>query len=136
MAWALEVVRQKRLEFIRISFLIAGHTKFAPDLVFAKIAQMYFALKTSSKLSLHMLKLLLTKSFMTSGQISPNTPSYLVFAAYTTLSSRQQMNWCAKLGNYATLVPLTMLHFVYKQAEVNRRMSFQMLRGTTQVGTN
>ena len=41
MAWALEMVRQKRLEFIRISFLIAGHTKFSPDLVFAKIAQTY-----------------------------------------------------------------------------------------------
>ena len=41
MAWAMEMVRQKRLDFIRISFLIAGHTKFSPDLVFARIAQTY-----------------------------------------------------------------------------------------------
>ena len=59
MAWALKMVGQKRLDFICISFLIAGHTKFSPDLIFAKIAQTYnrsdvFALKTSSKLSLHM----------------------------------------------------------------------------------
>ena len=41
MAWALEMVVQKRLDLVRISFLIAGHTKSSPDLVFAKLAQTY-----------------------------------------------------------------------------------------------
>ena len=35
------MVQQKRLDFFRLSFLIAGHTKFAPDLLFSKIAQSY-----------------------------------------------------------------------------------------------
>lgn len=30
-----------RLDFLRISFLIAGHTKFSPDLLFSKIAKTY-----------------------------------------------------------------------------------------------
>ena len=41
MAWALEMVQQKRLEFVRVSFLIAGHTKFSPDLLFSKVAKTY-----------------------------------------------------------------------------------------------
>lgn len=41
MAWASEMVQQGRLDFIRICFLIAGHTKFTPDILFSKIAQTY-----------------------------------------------------------------------------------------------
>ena len=41
MAWAYEMIQQSKLSFLRISFLIAGHTKFAPDLLFSKIAQTY-----------------------------------------------------------------------------------------------
>ena len=41
MAWASELIQQGKLDFIRISFLIAGHTKFTPDLLFSKIAQRY-----------------------------------------------------------------------------------------------
>ena len=41
MAWACEMIQHGRLSFIRISFLIAGHTKFSPDLLFSKIAQSY-----------------------------------------------------------------------------------------------
>ena len=41
MAWAFEMVRQDILGFVRVSFLIAGHTKFSPDLLFSKIAQTY-----------------------------------------------------------------------------------------------
>ena len=37
MAWACEM----RLSFLRISFLIAGHTKFSPDLLFSRIARSY-----------------------------------------------------------------------------------------------
>ena len=41
MGWAYEMVQQQRVHFFRISFLIAGHTKFSPDLLFSKIAQSY-----------------------------------------------------------------------------------------------
>ena len=41
MAWAMEMVQQDKLAFVRISFLIAGYTKFSPDLLFSKIAQTY-----------------------------------------------------------------------------------------------
>ena len=41
MAWAMELIQQDVLHFIRISFLIAGHTKFSPDLLFLKITQTY-----------------------------------------------------------------------------------------------
>ena len=41
MGWAHEMVLQKQLDFLRLSFLIAGHTKFSPDLLFSKIAQSY-----------------------------------------------------------------------------------------------
>ncbi len=41
MAWAMELVQQGKVDFIRISFLIAGHTKFSTDLLFSKIAKTY-----------------------------------------------------------------------------------------------
>lgn len=41
MVWAMELIQQDVLHFIPISFLIAGHTKFSPDLLFSKIAQSY-----------------------------------------------------------------------------------------------
>ena len=41
MGWALEMVEQKKLDFIRISFMIAGHTKFSVDQLFSRVAQSY-----------------------------------------------------------------------------------------------
>ena len=41
MSWAYKVIQQDKLNFLRVSFLIAGHTKFSPDLLFSKIAQSY-----------------------------------------------------------------------------------------------
>ena len=41
MSWAYEMLQQKKVDFLRLSFLIAGHTKFAPDLLFSQIAQSY-----------------------------------------------------------------------------------------------
>ena len=41
MSWAYEMVQQQRLQFFRVSFLLAGHTKFSPDLLFSKIAKSY-----------------------------------------------------------------------------------------------
>lgn len=40
-AWAMELVQQRELDYIRIAFLITGHTKFAPDRVFASIGSSY-----------------------------------------------------------------------------------------------
>ena len=41
MSWAHEMVQQDRLSFFRVSFLLAGHTKFSPDLLFSKVAKSY-----------------------------------------------------------------------------------------------
>lgn len=41
MAWVLEMVQQGKIDFIRVSFLIAGQTKFSPDLLFSRITQTY-----------------------------------------------------------------------------------------------
>ena len=41
MAWACELIQQQKVSFLRVSFLIAGHTKFSPDQLFSKIAQSY-----------------------------------------------------------------------------------------------
>ena len=39
--WAMELVQQNVLDYVRIAFLITGHTKFAPDRVFASIGSSY-----------------------------------------------------------------------------------------------
>ena len=41
MASACKMIQQEKLCVRRVSFLIAGHTKFSPDLLFLKIAQSY-----------------------------------------------------------------------------------------------
>ena len=41
MGWASEMVQQGRFDVLRISFLIAGHSKFSPDLLFSKVAQAF-----------------------------------------------------------------------------------------------
>ena len=35
------MVEQKNFEYIRLMFLVAGHTKFAPDWLFSSIAHTY-----------------------------------------------------------------------------------------------
>jgi len=41
MAWAMEMVQHEKLDIVRISFMIAGHTKFSVDQLFSRIAQSY-----------------------------------------------------------------------------------------------
>lgn len=41
MAWGMELVQSGILDYLRVSFLIAGHTKFAPDRLFSQIANTY-----------------------------------------------------------------------------------------------
>ena len=40
-AWALEMVQQRKFDFITISLMIAGHTKFSVDRMFSRISQSY-----------------------------------------------------------------------------------------------
>ena len=40
-SWALEMVKSGKVDMIHISFLIAGHTKFSPDRMFANVANAY-----------------------------------------------------------------------------------------------
>ena len=40
-SWAMEVVEQRKLDHLRFCFLVAGHTKFAPDRLFALVANAY-----------------------------------------------------------------------------------------------
>lgn len=41
LGWASELVQQGRFGFIRMSFLIAGHTKFTPDLLISQVSQTF-----------------------------------------------------------------------------------------------
>lgn len=41
MGWVYEIIQQRKLSFLRISYLITGRTKFSPDLLFSRIAQTY-----------------------------------------------------------------------------------------------
>ena len=41
MAWAMEIVQQGIVDFLRISFMIAGHTKFTVDQLFSQTAKAY-----------------------------------------------------------------------------------------------
>lgn len=41
MLWAMELVQQGVMDFIRVSFMVAGHTKFEPDRVFSMKAKVY-----------------------------------------------------------------------------------------------
>ena len=42
MSACLEVVQKRVLQYLRMSFMIPGHTKFAPDILFAKIAKAFY----------------------------------------------------------------------------------------------
>lgn len=41
LGWAGEMVEQGKFDIIRVSFLIAGHTKFSPDILYSKISQTF-----------------------------------------------------------------------------------------------
>ena len=40
-SWGMEMVESHKLDYLRFCFLVAGHTKFAPDRLFALIANAY-----------------------------------------------------------------------------------------------
>ena len=41
LGWSMELIQHGVLDLIRVPFLITGHTKFAPDRVFASIGSSY-----------------------------------------------------------------------------------------------
>ena len=43
MATTLEILQQNVLDYFRISFMVSGHTKFAPDLLFSVTARDFYA---------------------------------------------------------------------------------------------
>ena len=42
MSAAMELVQHQVVDYIRVSFMIAGHTKFAPDRLLSKVAKAYY----------------------------------------------------------------------------------------------
>ena len=40
-SWGMELVEQRKLDYVRFGFLVAGHTKFSPDRLFAQVANSY-----------------------------------------------------------------------------------------------
>ena len=40
-SWSMEMIDQKKLDYLRLCFMIAGHTKFAPDRLFAQVSNSY-----------------------------------------------------------------------------------------------
>ena len=42
-SWAMEMVSSCKIHHVHISFMIAGHTKFAPDRLFSAIGSAYKA---------------------------------------------------------------------------------------------
>ena len=43
MAWAMELIQQNKADFLRVSFMVAGHTKFEPDRLFSLTAKAYIS---------------------------------------------------------------------------------------------
>ena len=41
MSWAMELVQQGVINFLQISFMVAGHTKFTVDQLFSQTAKAY-----------------------------------------------------------------------------------------------
>ena len=40
-SWGMEMVEQRTLDYVRFCFMVAGHTKFAPDRLFAQVSNSY-----------------------------------------------------------------------------------------------
>ena len=86
----MEMVSQGQASHIHISFMLAGHTKFAPDRLFAKTGSAY---KTADVFTIHELQTLCTPSASTFVEGGDNvltwrdtlsTPIFLEFASCMT----------------------------------------------------
>ena len=60
----MEMVRQEKVEHIHVCFMLAGHTKFAPDRLFAKVGSAYNC-KTADVFTIHELHALCTPLALT-----------------------------------------------------------------------
>ncbi len=61
-SWAIEMVSSGEINHIHISFMVAGHTKFAPDRLFSVIGSAY---KREDVFSIHELKTICDQSATT-----------------------------------------------------------------------
>ena len=90
-AWGLEMVQRKKLDFVCINFMIAGHTKFVPYVLFSKASKSYSVsdVFTTSELC-HIVESFASVvvdddiSSASGEMFCQNTQSYLVYAAYMT----------------------------------------------------
>ena len=40
-SWGMELIERRTLDYVHFSFMVAGHTKFAPDRLFAQVSNSY-----------------------------------------------------------------------------------------------
>ena len=40
-SWGMELVNRRKLDYVRFCFMVSGHTKFAPDRLFAQVSNSY-----------------------------------------------------------------------------------------------
>ena len=98
MAWASEMVQQEKCDFIRVSFMIAAHTKFSPDL-FSKIAKTY---NRSDVFTTNELKDIIAQ-----------------YAAVTIDEGTIVHEWRSTLGKYSKLPGIRSLHdFIFAKNSV------------------
>lgn len=69
MSSCMELVELRVLDYLRVSFMIPGHTKFAPDLLFSKIAGVYHKSDVFNKADLECTVLPYAAVFVDSGRI-------------------------------------------------------------------
>ena len=93
MSASLEVVEQRVFQYLCVSFMVSGHTKFAPDL-FGKIAKAFYAADVFNVIELEQLVQQFAVVILDSGGIvrtwrerrsERNTPTYQEFGTYMTL---------------------------------------------------
>lgn len=69
MCLCMELVQQKVLDYFRVSFMVLGHTKFAPDLLFSRIASAYHKSDVFNQADLELAALLYATVYVDRGRI-------------------------------------------------------------------
>ena len=89
MSWAVELVQQGVMDFIRVSFMVVGHTKFEPDRLFSMTAKAYASSDVFSTEELATTMSPYAKPSVDDGKlvdchtyISPSIHSYLLIQRY------------------------------------------------------
>ena len=90
LGWANEMVQQGKFDFIRISFLIAGHTKFAPDLLFSRVSQTFTRSDVFNTIELGAIALQYAYTIIDDGELVQPWRSAMV--KYTTLPGIRELH--------------------------------------------